>query len=406
MRIGISTSVIQRGRTGIAQYVFALVRALTAAGRSHQFVLFVLQEDLPLFQFAASAVQLVAVPESYRSPVKNILWHQFALPRLVRQHRIEVLHVPSYRRLLWPRPCALVATIHDLAPFQVARKYDWARMFYGRVVVKRLVRRQDEIIAISRNTASDIIRFFGLPPERVRAIYNGLEHDRFFSVPHEGARAVAAERHRLAQPFFLYVARLEHPGKNHLRLIAAFNAFKASTRSPWQLVLAGSDWQGAAAIHAAIAASPFAPDIRCLGFVPDADLPALYQAAGMLVFPSLYEGFGLPVVEAMACGCPVLTSTRGSLGEVAAQAAETFEPENLADMQRQMARLAEDAGLRERLRAAGLERARQFDWRITAAATLETYARACLHWQRRYAGSVEWPAPTAGETPRAVPPRP
>src|SRR5213076_81814 len=122
----------------------------------HRFTLFVLAEDLPLFDFARDKMEFVVVPERFRPPVKNILWHQTELPSLVRQLRLDVLHVPSYRRLLWPKPCALVATIHDLAPFHVARKYDWKRMFYGRVVARKLARRQDEIIAISANTARDI----------------------------------------------------------------------------------------------------------------------------------------------------------------------------------------------------------------------------------------------------------
>jgi glycosyltransferase involved in cell wall biosynthesis len=376
VRIGISTSVIQRGQTGIAQYLFALLRAFLAAGGPRQFILFVLEDDLPLFQFAVPAMQLLIVPESFRPPERNILWHQFHLPRLVRRHGIDVLHVPSYRRLLWPRPCAMVATVHDLAPFRVARKYDWKRMVYGRVVVPWLARRQDEIIAISRNTGADIAAFFRLAPERVRVIYNGVEHSRFFAVPREKAKAAMHRLHNLSRPFFLYVARLEHPGKNHLRLITAFNQFKAATKSNWQLVLAGSAWSGSEVIQTAIAQSPVSQDIRRLGFIADADLPDLYHAADTFVFPSLYEGFGLPVVEAMACGCPVLSSTRGSLGEVVADAAETVEPEDIADIQRQLTRLASDASLRERLRAAGLKRAQQFDWQKTAAATLDTYARA------------------------------
>jgi len=376
VKIGISTSVIQRGQTGIAQYVFALIRAFIAAGGRRQFILFVLEEDMPLFKFAVPAMQLVSVPESFRPPEKNILWHQFCLPRLVRQHGINVLHIPSYRRLLWPRPCAMVATIHDLAPFRVARKSDWKRMVYGRVVVPWLARRQDEIIAISRNTGADITEFFRLNQERVRVIYNGVEHSRFFAVPREKATARMDQLHNLSRPFFLYVARLEHPGKNHLRLITAFNQFKAATKSIWQLVLAGSAWSGSEVIQTAIAQSPVSHDIRCLGFIADADLPDLYHAADTFVFPSLYEGFGLPVLEAMACGCPVLSSTRGSLGEVIADAAETVEPEDIDDLQRQLTRLASDAGLRERLRAAGLKRAQQFDWQRTAEATLETYAQA------------------------------
>src|SRR5437868_7072704 len=113
MKIGLSTSVIQRGQTGIAQYVFALAREFAAHKNGDQFVLFVLEDDLPLFDFAKDSLQLVPVPEKFRSPVKNILWHQTRLPGFCRDHKLDVLHVPSYRRMLLSRPCALVATIHD-----------------------------------------------------------------------------------------------------------------------------------------------------------------------------------------------------------------------------------------------------------------------------------------------------
>lgn len=374
MRIGISTSVIQRGRTGIAQYLFALLRAFLPYADENQFVLFVLEDDLPLFDFASDKMQLVPVPERFRPPVKNILWHQTALPRLVRQQHIEVLHVPSYRRLLWPRPCPLVATIHDLAPFHLPKKYDWPRMVYGRVVARRLARRQDKIIAISDNTARDMVDFFGLNRGCIRVVYNGVDHSRFFPGSREQARATVAQRHNLPVPFFLYIARLEHPGKNHVQLISAFNQFKSHTGSNWQLVFAGSDWHGAETIRAAAQQSPFAEDIRLLGFVSNDDLPNLYRAADVFVYPSLYEGFGMPPVESMACGCPVICSARGSLGEVAGQAAAFVDPEDVESMANQLAALAGDAELRERLRDAGLAHAKKFDWVRTAADTLSVYA--------------------------------
>src|SRR5438045_7347128 len=165
MRIGISTSVIQRGKTGVAQYVFALLRAMLPHMAKHRFVLFVLYEVLPFFQFVAGKMELISVAESYRPAVKNIVWHQTRLPTLAREHQLDVLHVPSYRRLLWPKPCGLVGTIHDLAPFRVPKKYDWARMFYARVIVRKLAHRQDALIAISDNTARDIMNFFGIPRE-------------------------------------------------------------------------------------------------------------------------------------------------------------------------------------------------------------------------------------------------
>jgi glycosyltransferase involved in cell wall biosynthesis len=365
--------MVQRGKGGVGQYVLALVRAFLPFADRHRFVLFVLEEDLPLFAFADGAIRVVPVSEQTRLPVKNILWHQCALPRRALAEKLDVLHVPSYRRLLWPRPCPRVGTIHDLAPFHVPRKYDWKRMFYGRVVVRRLARRQEALITVSADTARDVEHFFGVPRPKISVVYNGLDHERFFPGCRERARAGVAARYGLKRPFFLYLARLEHPGKNHVRLIAAFNEFKASTRSDWELVLGGSDWHGAATIHAAARNSPFAGDIHTPGFIAADDLADLYRAADIFVYPSLHEGFGLPPLEAMACGCPVLCSARGALGEVVGDAAVVVDPENILAMSDRLAALSGSSGLRERARQAGLERAQRFDWRRTAAETLKVY---------------------------------
>jgi glycosyltransferase involved in cell wall biosynthesis len=376
VRIGISTSVIQRGKTGVAQYVFALTRGLLEQTTQHQFILFVLEEDLPHFDFAKDRLELATVPEKFRPPARNILWHQTSLPKLVGRHQLDVLHIPSYRRMLWPKPCGLVATIHDLAPFHVAQKYDWKRMFYGKVVARRLAHRQDEVIAISKNTAQDIITFFQLPKERITIIHNGLDHERFFPGSRDEARKKIASQFGLQAPFFLYLARLEHPGKNHVRLISAFEMFKSATNSNWQLAFAGSDWHGAEFIHAAIKQSPHAADIRPLSFVADAQLPDLYRAADVFVYPSLYEGFGLPPVEAMACACPVISSTRGALGEVVGDAAAIVDPEDVNNLTKQLLVLATDETARNRLRAAGLAQAQKFNWTRTAKETVRVYERA------------------------------
>lgn len=376
MRVGLSTSVIQRGKTGIAQYVFALVRALMETEDGPELTLFVLQEDIPLFEFAQGRVQLEVVPERFRTATRNIWWHQTVLPGLVRSLGIDVLHVPSYRRMLWRRPCPLVATIHDLAPFHVSGKYDWKRMLYGRVVVRRLAARQDRIIAISENTARDITRFFGIPASELTVVHNGLDHQRFCPGDPEGARLRVAEAHGVSQPFILYVSRLEHPGKNHVRLIEAFSRFKSRTASQWQLVLGGSDWHGAEAIHAAAKSSPYASDIRFLGFVADEALPDLYRAAGVVAYPSLYEGFGFPPLEAMACGTPVLTTHRGALAEVVEHAASIVDPEDIDAIACGLERLVSDRLWSKSLITAGLRNAARFNWADCAAATCEVYRSA------------------------------
>jgi len=388
MKIALSTSVIQRGKTGVAQYVFALVRSMLRYADEHEFHLLVLEEDVPLFEFARERMKIVVVPEKWRSAVKNILWHQTILPGWLKREGIDVLHVPSYRRMLLKAPCAVVSTIHDLAPFHVRGKYDLARMLYGRVVVKHLARRQDEIIAVSTNTARDIECFFGLPIAEQTVVLNGLDHQRFGPGDNARARERAAAQWGLNSAFFLYVSRLEHPAKNHVRLIEAFNQFKAATGSDWKLALGGSDWHGAEVIRSVAAASPYADDIRFLGFVSDAALPDLYRAAGAMVYPSLFEGFGMPPVEAMACGCPVISSAAGSLGEVVADAALIIDPERVESIGAALAQVASDVVLRDRLIQAGYENAQRFDWDLNAAKVMQVYGRAVAAKENRisYAG--------------------
>ncbi len=375
MNIGISTSVVQRGKTGVGQYILALVRALIAAKSPHRFILFVLEDDLPLFAFAREDMTLVSVPERHRSPLLNIIWHQITLPKLVRQHKIDVLHIPSYRRMLWRHPCPLVATIHDLAPLCVKGKYDLLRTFYARWVVKHLAKRQDQIIAVSNNTAQDIKHFFLTPSSKLNVVHNGVDHSHYYSENVDCSKALITQRYGLTSPFFLYVSRLEHPGKNHIRLIKAFEMLHKS-HPDWRLVFAGSDWDGAEIIHEAVSKSNCKNSIRSLGFVPSEVLPDLMRAAEVFVYPSLYEGFGLPIAEAMACGCPVICSNCNSMLEVAGDAAATANPENVLAWKTQLKRLASNPHLRRKHALAGLQRARSFDWKHTASASIKVFEAA------------------------------
>ena len=372
MQIGLTTSVIQRGRSGVGQYVLSLVRAMLPHTSQNEFSLFVLEEDRPLFSFAENVMRIVPVAERYRPAVKDILWHQLKLPGIARKLGLDVLHAPSYRRLIASAPCATVGTIHDLAPFRLAGKYDWKRMLYGRVVVKRLARRQDAVIAVSDTTAADIRQFFGVREDRLSTVHNGIDHTRFNTVGAEGATTHVAERWGMRKPYFLFVSRLEHPGKNHTRLIGAYEQFRRETNADVELVLGGGDWHGVEVIRQRAAQSPFAQDIRFLGFVPDAELPALYQAAQAMVYPSLFEGFGLPPIEAMACGCPVICSTRGALGEVVGDAASIVDPESESDIARALcAALAGRSGIER-----GIAHAETFSWDRAAKETLSVYHSA------------------------------
>lgn len=373
MRIGLSTATLDRGRSGEGQYLLELLRALLPETKNHEFVLFVLEADRPLLEFAAGAMRFVLVSEAHRPALKNFLWHQLTLPSLATQLALDVLHIPSHRRLLWPHPCPLVATVHDLGEFRTDGPRRWPDR---QALVRRLTQRQDEIVAVSQATADDLTRLLGISPHRVTVIHNGIDHQRFAPGDREAAAAFIGRRYGVPPPFFLCVAPLEAPAKNHIRLISAFNVFKTITPSPWQLVLVGADSHGAETIHQTVRRSPYAQDIHCPGFVPADELPRWYCAASVFVYPTLFEGFGLPVLEAMACGCPVLASAVGGIVEISDGAALLADPRDVAGFQRELARIAFDAELRGQLRERGLQQAKKFNWRTTAAATLDIYSRA------------------------------
>ena len=226
---------------------------------------------------------------------------------------------------------------------------------------------------MSRATAVDVERFFHWPASDIDVIWNGIDHQRFHPVEAAALDAFRV-RQNLTRPYIVYLARLEHPAKNHVRLIEAFEQLVAARPDlPHDLVLAGADWHGAEVIHARVAASPVRARIRTTGFITAADLPLWYAGAALLAYPSLFEGFGLPPVEAMACGCPVVSSARGSLGEVVGDAALLVDPENPSEISTAIAAMiAEPEAWRQR----GLTRAKEFDWTRCARATAAIYKEA------------------------------
>ncbi|MEO1856219.1 MAG: glycosyltransferase family 1 protein [Rubritalea sp.] len=375
MHIGLSATVIQNGQSGVAQYIFALTRELIELSDLNLH-LFVLKHEQHHFDFAKDKCNIITVPSWARSPIKNIWWHHTKAPRIAAQLGLDVFHVPSYRRMMSSKRFATVGTIHDLAPFHVKGKYDIARMFYGRVVVKYLAARQTKLIAVSGDTAKDIEQFFSLPSSEITVIHNGIDHERFKASDSKQARKWISSTHQIHTPFFVYISRLEHPSKNHVRLIEAFNQFKQKNDSDWQLVFGGGDWHGCEEIYAAAKSSPYSQEIHFLGFIADQDLPKVYLAASSLVYPSLFEGFGLPPVEAMACGLPVISSDRGALKEIVSDAALIVDPEDISDIAEALRKVQSQPSLVAELITKAEINADRFHWKNTAEQVVRVYKEA------------------------------
>jgi glycosyltransferase involved in cell wall biosynthesis len=269
-----------------------------------------------------------------------------------------------------------VGTVHDLSQLHVPQKYDALRMFYIMRILPRMMRRLTRVISVSESTRRDLESFARIEAGRSRVIHNGADLKRFAPRDRDAAKTAVATELGLPPDFVLYIARLEHPGKNHVRLLEAFATLKRDTGLPHKLVLVGSRWSGVELIEAKVKELALDEEVIFPGFVPNDTLPALYAAADALVFPSLFEGFGIPVLEAMACGTPVCASNVSSIPEVVGDAGLLFDPLDPNAIADAMRRLLLDQPLRERLVTAGLAQAMRFIWDDAAAAVLEELERA------------------------------
>ena len=367
MKLLVSCIPYDSGKSGISVYVREVVRALLAQG--HELTLLCESSGGPPFSAAETDAQervtpVVHAPAWTRRPVLSMLWHLLFLPFWIRRRRRDfdgfVICAANRRVCAW-YPIPTVATVHDLANFHVPGKYSRLRMFYLAHVLPHFAKKAHRLVAVSGATKADMVRFWGCREGDVTVLYNGLVASGQLSV----ARAALTTNH-YAQTTILYISRIEHPGKNHVRLIEAYGRLPRALAEAHPLVLAGADWKDAEAVHAAAARSPHADLIRFTGFVDD--LEAVWADAGFYVFPSLFEGFGLSLVEAMARGIPCACSNNGSLGEIAGDVAITFDPERVDDIAAALERLlAEPEQERADRVARGLEHVKKFSWKDHAA---------------------------------------
>jgi glycosyltransferase involved in cell wall biosynthesis len=372
--------MIQSGLSGVGRYVVELANRI-AKMDTVDLHLAGLKADRHLFREISDSHWLT-IPEASRAGVQNLVWHQWKLPILLKSGAYDLLHIPSYRRIVAFCPVRQLVTIHDCAPFRLRDKYGALRGIFGRQLAPWMARRCEHVLTVSEFTKQDLVDYFKLPSNGIEVVYNGLNH-ALYHPRRETEQQEFRRKQGLDRPFLLFISRLEHPGKNHVRLIEAYEAFRENTQMEHLLVLGGAPWHGAEVIEARVRASAYAKDIRLPGFIDEADLPLWYASSEGLVFPSLIEGFGLPVVEALACGVRVACSDRGSLPEVGDGAAVYFDPEDVADIARAIAELSGEGELDRQDRLdRGLAHAALFDWDKAAMATCQSYLEASIIGKR------------------------
>ena len=373
MHVVLDARYISRRQSGVGAYAQRLITGLATIDRENRYTCLVAADGPGL---PVSQANLAAAPTdvSFEDHLRGDLWLLGYLPFRLRALRTDVYHGPAVFLPHVKLGYGTVVTIHDLVSFlfpeTVPRKYS----LYMRLMTRLAVRSADRIIAVSHATKADLVQILRVPPAKIVVIHEAVGPE-FARTPSPEAVEVVVRRYGLRPPYCLFVGNLE-PRKNLPGLIEAFARVRRRLEGAGlsaQLVLAGTRAWFHAGIFRAVEAHGLGAAVVFTDYVPLADLPALYAGAKCFVFPSLYEGFGLPVLEAMAAGAPVVAARAGSIPEVAGDAALLVDarvPEELATA---IEAVLTDERLRERLITRGRERAAMFEWNTVARETRAVY---------------------------------
>ncbi|MEM2592743.1 MAG: glycosyltransferase family 1 protein [Thermofilaceae archaeon] len=374
MRVCLDLSPTVHHHAGLGRYAYELLLALAKIDRENTYSIFYnnprrAQIDPALRGFPHYTTALSYKPWRFSA----LLAHFVGLSQDGLLPDVDVFHatdhlLPHFSRIL------TVFTLHDLIFLFHPETHKPLNRWFLTLMMPRFLRAADAVIAVSECTKRDAVRAYGIPEEKITVIYEGVS-PRFRPADPEAVQAVRA-KYGLPEHFILYVGTIE-PRKNLVALLEAYAAILTrNTQHAIRLVIVGKKGWLYEGFFRRLRELGLEERVHFTGYVPDEDLPALYSAADLFVFPSLYEGFGLPVLEAMACGVPVVCSNTSSLPEVAGDAALLVNPTDVQALAAAIERALTDEALRASLRARGMERARRFTWEETALRTLKVYQRA------------------------------
>lgn len=380
MRIGIALQSLDATWGGIGIYTEEIVRALLRVDRANAYVLIYPGFGAPRKRFGQYRrfKHAVEVETAFSRVPSGLYWDQAILPRVARQHGVDVLFNPflsvpirgGFRKVL---------VLHNIEYHTVPQVYHWrlyARWFF---LERVLLPRADRVIAISRAMTEDMRRLGRYPIDRVRTVYHGVS-EKFRVIDDPARLAAARDEYELPARFILFVGHL-YPQKNFATLVRAFH--RIADRVPHDLVVVGRPRWRYEGDLALIDALGVRSRVHILYWVPNDDLPAIYNLADCFVYPSLYEAFGLAQLEAMACGCPVVGARAGAIPEVCGDAAVLFDPRDPDELAEALVRVLEDGALRRALVERGLARAREFTWERAARETLRVLEEAAADGGRR-----------------------
>lgn len=363
MRIGFDGTPLQYTRSGVGTYVDQLLRHLVPACPEWEYLVY---SNKPFTPNDLTGVQ----PFAGYFPRSRWVWEQFKLPRIIDESGVDLCHFMN-NSAPWGCRVPYALTIHDASLFLYSQYHPKARLLTQRLLMPQVAQRAKAIITVSQASRQELIDVLRLSPEKVHVVHNAVGH-HFRPLRDEAMRAQLRQQYRLPPKFILYVGTIE-PRKNLRRLLAAFARLQAH-QPDYHLVLVGpTGWMMDGALERETAAADLSGKVHFLGFVPQENLAGIYSLATLFAFPSLHEGFGIPLLEAMACGTPVLTSNRSAMPEVCGTAALLVDPESVEEIADGLNCLLGSDAQREWHIGQGFERVRRFSWAQAARKTAAIY---------------------------------
>jgi len=357
-------------RVGMGVYVRGLLDGLAKIDKENDYYVIINKDREENFVPIQNNFHKIYTNITYSNYLLRDFWEHLYLPLKLHKTKIDVYHGPNYVLPILGKG-RMVLTIYDMISFATSGWYKPISRFRVQRLLKISAKKADKIITGSENSKRDIINILGLPDEKVKVIYIGIDNTYKPISDHHKLDTVK-KRYNITGSFIMHVGSL-NPRKNIPRLIEAYSKLPAEILKEYQLVIAGKRSWKADEIFAKAKQLGLGDRVTFTGFVEDADLPLLMNAAALLAFPSLYEGFGIPPLEAMACGTPVIASNTSSIPEVVGEAALLFDPYNVEEMADVMYRALTDKQLRNELRKKGFQRVKQFSWEKAARETLSVY---------------------------------
>ena len=362
--VGVDATPLLGERSGVGNYSARLLAAQLKLASDRQYLLY---SNRPLDKLEPALAGAQQIPGYL--PRSRWLWMQMMLPGIINRTNPDICHFTNALAPLWVKK-PYVLSIYDATLFLYSRYHPRTRLLAIRLMLPLVVRRAAAVITISQSARADLLKILNIPAEKIHIVY-GAAPSHFERVTDLGELARIRQKHALPEQFLLYVGTLE-PRKNLNRLVRAFGRLKTQG-NPHKLVLAGPWGWSMNGFHQQIEELGLKDSVQMLGYIPAEDLPALYSLATLFVFPSLYEGFGLPPLEAMACGTPVLSSKNSSLEEICGDAAHLVDPLNEESLFEGLRQVLADSNLRQEMGAFGRNRAKEFSWERAARETTAVY---------------------------------